>query len=439
MVFELTDDCFSQITFNTFTPDNIWNVVLVVILLCMSALISGSETAFFSLTPRNVRHFKSNPSPVNNAILKLLSMQDYLLATILIANNFVNICVVLVSNNIINSWINFGNSTGWEFAVKIVIVTFLLLLFGEIMPKIMATYNPVRFAGFMARPLLVMKSFFKPLSYLLIRSSNTLNERVARKKVNISMDELSDAIEMTVDQNAEEKKMLSGIVSFVNTDVVDVMKPRVDIIALDVEDNFAKVKKVIIDSGFSRIPVYEETLDNIKGILYVKDVLPYIKNDDDFGWQHLARKPYFVPEYKKINDLMSEFQNNQVHLAIVVDEYGSTLGLVSLEDILEEIVGEISDESDTESQCYTKVEENTYIFEGKTHINDMLKILELPDDYLDEQKGEADTVAGLMLEIRRDFLKKGDVVVCKALTLSVEEAAVRRIDKVKVVVDRGAL
>ena len=403
----------------------------VIVLLTVSALVSGSETAFFSLAPRDIQRFKEENTRGGKAVLKLLSMQDYLLATILIVNNLVNISIVLVSNAIIDSWMTFSGS-GWEFLVKTVIVTFLLLLFGEIIPKIFANYNPVGVARAMSVPLLGLKALFRPFAYLLIGSGNLINESVAKRKVNISMDELSNAIDLTSDQTVEEKQMLSGIVSFVNMEVVEIMKPRVDIVALDVEDSFSRVKEVIISSGFSRIPVFEESIDRIKGVLYVKDVLAYISHDDNFEWTNLLRKAYFVPEHKKINDLLEEFQQSQVHLAIVVDEYGSTLGLVSLEDILEEIVGEIADESDVEHDFYTRIDPTTFLFDCKTHLNDLLKVLKLDDDYLDEVQGEAESVAGLMLEIQRDFLKPGDTVRYKELTLTVESVAGRRIDKVKV-------
>ena len=280
---------------------------------------------------------------------------------------------MILSNTLINSWIDFGGATGLEFAVKMVVVTFLLLLFGEIMPKIFATYNSLRVIGLMAVPLRFLCALFRPVSYLLIRSGSLINRRMAQKKVNISMDELSNAIEMTSDQTVEEKKILSGIVEFVNTEVGEIMRSRVEVVALDETEDFARVKEVIMQSGYSRIPVYEENLDNVRGILYVKDVLPYISAADDFGWTNLCRKPYFVPEHKKINSLLEEFQTQKIHIAIVVDEYGSTLGLISLEDILEEIVGEITDESDIEQQFYTKVAPNTYIFDGKTHWNDLLE------------------------------------------------------------------
>ncbi len=404
----------------------------VVLLLLCSALVSGSEAAFFSLSPRNIAHLKSVPDRSGRAILRLLGMPDYLLASILIANNLVNICIVILSNGLIDSLIDFGGATGVEFLVKMVIVTFLLLLFGEIMPKIFASYNPLRMARITAVPLSALGRLFRPLSWLLIRSGSYINESVAKKKVNISIDELSNAIEMTSDQSAEEKQMLSGIVDFVHTEVVEIMKPRIDVVALDLRDGFDRVREVIIASGFSRIPVYEESLDNVKGVLYVKDLLPYVSHDDAFEWRNLIRKPYFVPEHKKINELLEEFQTHKIHVAIVVDEYGSTLGLVSLEDILEEIVGEISDESDVEQSFYSKLAPNVYLFDGKTHLNDFLKVLGLDDDYLDEVKGEAETVAGLMLEIRKDFLRQGERLSYRDLKLKVEAVAGRRIDKIKV-------
>lgn len=409
-------------------------LAVIVVLLCCSALVSASETAFFSLSPHQIEGLHSHPSRSNNAAVKLLDQSEYLLSTILVANNLVNICIVVLSNSLIDSWIDFGGSDGVEFLVKMVIVTFLLLLFGEIMPKIFANFNSMRVIGLMAVPLRFFCMLFRPICRLLISSGNLINRLMAQKQVNISMDELSNAIEMTSDQTVEEKKILSGIVDFVNTEVGEIMRSRVEVVALDEEDNFAKVREVIMQSGYSRIPVYQENLDNIRGILYVKDVLPYIASGDDFEWTNLCRKPYFVPEHKKINSLLEEFQTQKIHIAIVVDEYGSTLGLISLEDILEEIVGEISDESDVQQQFYTKIAADTYIFDGKTHLNDMLKVLGLDDDYLDNFRGDAETIAGLMLEIRRDFLHQGEVIYCRKLTLTAEVVSNYRIDKVRVVV-----
>lgn len=411
----------------------VWfQVVGVLLLLCLSGLVSASETAFFSLSPHQVSGLKSSTSRSSRAAVNLLTRADYLLSTILIANNLVNICIVILSNSVIDACIGFDDAPLVEFIIKMVIVTFLLLLFGEIMPKIFANYNSLRVIRTMSLPLSWLSRLLAPLSWLLIRTGGVINRRVAQKKVNISIDELSDAIEMTSNQTVEEKKILSGIVEFVNTEVSEIMHSRVEVVALDVEDNFDHVREVILQSGFSRIPVYEENLDNIRGVLYVKDVLPYIQAKADFAWINLCRKPYFIPEHKKINSLLEEFQTQKIHMAIVVDEYGSTLGIVSLEDILEEIVGEISDESDVEQQFYTKVAPNLYIFDGKTHLNDLLKVLGLDDDYLDSFRGDAETVAGLMLEIRRDFLRQGEVLYCRKLALTAEVVEGHRISKVRV-------
>ncbi len=421
-----------MVTWHTFEPQVLALFAALVALLGASAFVSGSETAFFSLSPANIHSIKKHHSRANATILKLLSMQDYLLATISIVNNFVNICIVILSNNIINRLVTFHNTTA-EFIIKVIIVTFLLLLFGEILPKILGAYNALRFAQVAAPTLSVMKSVVKPFSYVLIKFGGLINSSVANRKANISIGELSNAIEITGNQSAEEKEMLSGIVSFVNTDVEQIMKARIDVVALDVATRYDAVKQVIIDSGFSRIPVYDESLDNIQGVLYVKDLLPYISEGDDFEWQKLMRKPTFVPENKKINDLLEEFQNTKVHMAIVVDEYGSTKGIVSLEDILEEIVGEISDESDIdEQQPYTRIDENTYIFDGKTHLTELEKVLKLGDDYFADLKGSAETIAGLMLEIKRDFLRKGETTKARNITLTVQSLEGRRIDKVKV-------
>lgn len=418
--------------FHTLAPQDFLLLGGVAVLLCCSALVSASETAFFSLSPHQAEGLRNRPSRSNSAALRLLDKSDYLLSTILIANNLVNICIVILSNALINSWIDFGGATGLEFAVKMVVVTFLLLLFGEIMPKIFATYNSLRVIGLMAVPLRFLCALFRPVSYLLIRSGSLINRRMAQKKVNISMDELSNAIEMTSDQTVEEKKILSGIVEFVNTEVGEIMRSRVEVVALDETEDFARVKEVIMQSGYSRIPVYEENLDNVRGILYVKDVLPYISAADDFGWTNLCRKPYFVPEHKKINDLLADFQSNKIHMAIVVDEYGSTLGLVSLEDIIEEIVGEISDESDADESFFTRLDEKCFIFDGKSHLGDFERVLGLDEEIFNDVKGEAETLAGLMLELKRDFPRKGDVFTSHDIRFTVQEMDGHRIDKIRV-------
>lgn len=397
-------------------------------LLLVSALVSGSETAFFSLSGNDVRKIRRHDTPVCRRMLNLLGKADLLLATILVVNNLVNIGIVILSSEIIDSLFTFAR---FEFLFKTVIVTFLLLLFGEILPKVAAQTIPLRFAGFAARPLLVLRWIFYPLSYVLVRTGNRISERAAHHQ-EISIGELADAIDMTRTASKEEHGMLSGIVSFVNTEVQEIMKPRVDITALDATDDYETVKKTIIESGFSRIPVYEEDIDNIRGTLYVKDLLPYINNGSDFTWQQLVRKPYFVPEHKKINDLLADFQNQKIHMAIVVDEYGSTQGLVSLEDIVEEVVGEISDESDKDEVFYTRLDKDTYLFDGKTHIGDFERIVEIAEGTFADVKGRAETLAGLMLELKCDFLKKGDTVTAHDVRFTVEEIEGHRIDKIKV-------
>ena len=311
------------------------------------------------------------------------------------------------------------------------LVSFLLLLFGEVLPKVLAQTVPVRFAALVARPLLVLRWIFYPLSYILVHTSSRISEKASHKS-EISLDELADAVDMTQSSSPEEHVMLSGIVNFVNTEVQEIMKPRVDMTALDSTADYETVKRTIIESGFSRIPVYEEDVDNIRGTLYVKDLLPYINHGGEFAWQQLIRKAYFVPEHKKINDLLEEFQSNKVHMAIVVDEYGSTLGLVSLEDIIEEIVGEISDESDNEESFYVRLDAKSYLFDGKTHIGDFERVLSLDEDTFSDVKGEAETLAGLMLELKRDFPRKGDTFTAHDIRFTVQEMEAHRIDKIRV-------
>ena len=403
-------------------------LVLTLILLTISALVSGSEVAFFSLTPKELQRMSQSSDSRDGLIVSLLSNVDRLLATILVTNNLVNICIVILSSNVMSSLWHFAR---FEFLFKTVLVTFLLLLFGEILPKVLAQTVPVGFASAVARPLLALRRIFYPLSYALVHASSRISEKAAHRS-EISLDELADAVDMTQSSCREEHVMLSGIVSFVNTEVQEIMKPRVDMTALDIKDDYETVKRTIIESGFSRIPVYEEDMDNIRGTLYVKDLLPYINNDRDFAWQQLIRKPFFVPEHKKINDLLADFQTNKIHMAVVVDEYGSTLGLVSLEDIIEEIVGEISDESDNDECFYTRLDARSYLFEGKTHLGDFERILELGEDAFADVRGEAETLAGLMLELKRDFPRKGDVFTAHDIRFTVQETEGHRIDKIRV-------
>lgn len=398
-------------------------------LLLVSALVSGAETAFFSLSHAEVRRIREQHSASGEAVLSLLKSIDILLATILVVNNLVNICIVILASGIIDSLFVFQR---FEFLFKTVLVTFLLLLFGEILPKVLAQTNPVRFACVVARPIRVLRWIFYPLSYILVNTGSRISEKAAHRS-EISLDELADAVDMTQASSHEEHEMLSGIVNFVNTEAVEIMKPRVDITAVALTDDYETVKEMIIRSGFSRIPVYDGEIDNIRGTLYVKDLLPYINNGNEFGWQQLIRKPYFVPENKKISDLLEDFQANKVHMAIVVDEYGSTLGLVSLEDIIEEIVGEISDESDMDETFYKRLNENTFLFDGKTHIGDFERVLNLDEETFSDVRGEAETLGGLILEIKRDFPAKGDSFTSHGIEFTVESLDGHRIDKLKVV------
>lgn len=421
----------SIVTFDGFTARTGLMLAVTLCLLTVSALVSGSETAFFSLSHNDVQQLRQRHAPASEAVLRLLSDVDLLLATILVVNNLVNICIVILTANIIDATFTFLR---FEFLFKTVLVTFLLLLFGEILPKVLAQTMHVRFACLVARPLSLLRWIFYPLSYVLVRTSSRISEKASHRS-EISLDELADAVDIAQNTSHEEHEMLSGIVNFVNTEVGEIMKPRMDIASVALTDDYAQVKKTIIDSGFSRIPVYEEDIDHIRGILYVKDLLPHINRGRDFDWRQLIRKPYFVPEYKKINDLLGEFQSNKVHMAIVVDEYGSTLGLVSLEDIIEEVVGEISDESDADESFYTQLDERTYLFDGKTHIGDFERVLELDEETFSDVRGGAETLAGLILELKRDFPKKGDAFTSHGIRLTVQSLDAHRIDKIKVRID----
>ncbi len=425
----------SEITLLGFNSTSVLMLIVTIVLLMVSALVSGSEAAFFSFGPREMESIRESREPGDKAIMSLLENVDLLLATILVVNNLVNICIAILSANMIDLVVDFGGSTAIEFITKMVIVTFLLLLFGEIAPKVFAQTSPHAFATFVARPLLFFRTIFKPLSMLLMLAGTRLGSRASHHN-EISFDELADAVDLTESATKEEKVMLSGILNFVNTDVQGVMRSRVDITAIPLTASYDHVKDLINESGYSRIPVYDDNLDNIRGVLFVKDLIPYI-NKDEYGWQQFIRKPYFVPAHKKINILLEEFQASKSHMAIVVDEYGSTMGLVSLEDIIEEIVGEISDESDVDEQFYTRLDRNTYLFDGKTHINDFERVLELDEEVLTEYQGSSETLAGLILEVRKSLPKLGDSISIQGITMTVESMggqSGRRIEKVRVII-----
>lgn len=420
----------SIVTFNGFDAQVIFMIAAEIVLLLISGIVSSSEVAYFSLSPADIRRLKRSESMASDSAIKLLEKPDMLLATILVANNMVNIGIVVISTYIIDSLFTFHH---YKFLVNGVLVTFLLLLFGEILPKMFAQSKNVSIALAVSQPLRFMRWLLYPLSYALVRVSNRIGE-MAQHNVDISIEDLADAVDMATSGSTEEQKILSGIVNFASREVEEIMRPRMDIVAVEQTMTFSEVREIIISSGYSRLPVYADSLDNIKGTLFVKDLTEHANRGDDFGWQSLIREPYMVPMHKKINSMLEDFRADKVHMAIVVDEYGATQGLVTLEDILEEVVGEISDESDVEENFYQRLNENTYIFEAKTHIIDMLRVLQLDDALFEDVQGRAETIAGLMLEIKRNFLKKGDEITSHNIRFVVMAVEGHRIDKIKVIV-----
>ena len=416
---------------------DILNVVILgiisLVLLMLSAMASGSEVAFFSLKRADIADLESRSDASSRRVIDLLDNPDRLLATILVTNNMVNICLVIVTTQIIDALFIF---TGiWDFIFKTIVVTFLLLLFGEIMPKVFTQGNPVRMARFFSLPLKVFRWLVYPLSFILVRTSRHVS-RLATKNAEISIEELADAVDLTETGSEEEQKMLSGIVNFGQTEVVEIMHSRVDITGLEFEADYNEVRRAIVETGYSRIPVYGDDLDDVRGVLYVKDLLPYLPEGNDFEWQKLLRKPYFVPEHMMIDDLLKKFQKKKIHIAIVVDEYGATQGLVSLEDILEEVVGEITDESDEEeNELYEKIGERTWIFDAKIHIGEFLRAIDFEEDAFADVEGHAETLAGLMMELKRDLLRRGDEVQAHGVKLFIATMDGRRVDKIKVEVD----
>ncbi len=420
---------FSDITFYAFTPGIAVNILVCLMLLVLSAMISGAEIAYFSLSPKDIDFLKNHETKTNKLILKHLQKPELLLATILIGNNFVNVGIVILTTFIVSSIVNFGGANTLQFIIETVGITALILLFGEITPKVYASHFSRKFASVMAYPLMIMIKLFKPLSVILVNSSNVVNKRLEKKHRSLSMDELSHAVELTSGDIEEEKEILEGIVKFSNIKAEEIMTARVDVVDLDIKWDFNKVLHVINESGFSRLPVFEDTPDNIKGILYVKDLLLHIDKGASFRWQKLIREAYYIPESKKINDLLREFQMQKTHMAIVVDEYGGTSGIITLEDVLEEIVGEISDEMDVDEDTYRKLPDGTYIFEGKTLLNDFFKITDIDEDAFDEVRGDAETLAGLMLEIKGAMPEKNETIEFRNYRFLILAADSRRIKK----------
>ena len=431
---------FGNISFYPINTGIIVGLIVLVLLLLLSALISGAEVAFFSLSPSNKLFIEQSKRHVHHLIRDLLKIPDKLLATILVANNFINVGIVILSTYLINKTIDFSQMKIIGFLIEIILITSILLLFGEILPKIYAGSFSLGVSEIMAKPLLVCSKLFSPLTYFLIRSTSFVDKRIKKHNPNLSIEDISQALELTSEEElSDDKGILEGIVKFGSTSVYQIMTPRIDVVAIENEYTHDKIISIINESGYSRIPVFDDTFDKINGILYIKDLLPHLHHLDTFHWQSLLRPPYYVPENKKIDDLLKEFQKEKVHMAIVVDEYGGTSGIVTLEDILEEIVGDITDEFDDDDLLFSKINENTYLFDGKTQLIDFYRICGLEDDYFHEIKGEADTLAGLLLEMRGNFPKLNETLNYKNVDFIVESLDNRRIKKIKIVFNKTSL
>ena len=414
---------------------------MLVVLLACSALISGAEVAFFSLTASDFEANEEKSIAKSLAVVqKLLDRPKKLLATILVSNNFINIAIVLLFDSLSDA-LFLGIQSNFfgidvRFIVEVGVVTFFILLFGEILPKIYANRNRISFAVFMAQPLNILDTLLSPISLPMRAATLYLHSRYGKQKANISVDHLSQALELSnQDTTHEEQKILQGIVTFGNTDTKQVMKNRMDIFALNEEQTFKEILPEIIEHGYSRIPVYKDSIDNITGILYAKDLIPFTDRKN-LDWKTLKREAYFVPENKKLDDLLNEFKQMKMHLAIVVDEYGGTSGLISLEDIIEEIVGEISDEFDDEDLIFSKLDDNTFIFEGKTPLKDFYKVIKPEDpEVFEEEKGEAETLAGFLLEISKGFPKKNEVISFHNYAFTIEAFEGKRIKQIKLAIE----
>lgn len=432
-------ESFSDITLQTISGGVIIAAILAALLLMVSGFASGSEIAFFSLSPTDLTELDEEKSVKDRNIEMLRNDSERTLATILITNNFVNVTIIMLCNYVFGSLIHFGpKAYCLQFISITVLLTFLLLLFGEIMPKIYGRQNCLKFCRKSVNGVLLFRKLFWPLETFLLKSG-ILAEKVVQKENHVlSVDDLEQALELTdKDDIKDEQSMLQGIIRFGDETAKEVMTSRQDIVDIDIHSNYTDVLKCIVENNYSRIPVYQDNTDNIRGILYIKDLLPHLQKPSNFRWQSLIRPPYFVPETKKIDDLLREFQENKVHIAIVVDEFGGTSGIVTLEDILEEIVGEINDEYDEEEKPYTMIGYDTYIFEGKTLLSDFCKILKIDDEEFSDVEGEADTIAGLLLEIKGDFPSVHEKIVYKNYSFEIMSIEERRISRVKVTIDHN--
>lgn len=407
-------------------------LVVAILLLFIAAIISASEIAFFSIDTKARHELEQSKKNSDKSIARLLESPQKLLATILITNSFFNVAVILLLTYLSNTVLQFDGSPLWAFITQVIVITFIVLIFSEITPKLFASEKPIETAT-LAYPIIqVLQSLFAPLVSIMVKSTTIVNKKLARlNKTNISMDELSHALELTSDNSNEDTEILEGIIKFGNIQVVDIMTSRVDMVDLDIKTTYRKLLEMIIASGYSRIPVYSGNRDNVKGILYSKDLLPHLDKPDTFRWQSLIRPAYYVPETKKIDDLLNEFQKNRIHLAIVVDEYGGTSGLVTLEDILEEIVGDITDEYDEEEKLFTKIDNHTFLFEAKIQLNDLFKIDEIDEDDFRKISEDVETLAGLILELKGEIPGKNERIDFKKYVFEIQSVDNRRIKKVK--------
>ena len=423
---------FAGITVHPVTISAVISLIVSVFLLGFSGIISAAEVAFFSLDPQSMNELEESERKADHNILRLLQTPQRLLATILIANNFVNVAVILLLTHFTTTILNFDSAPVLGFIFQTIIITFAILLFAEIVPKVYATQFARKTASYTVPYLSTLEKLFGPFVSFLVNSTSIVNRKLAKHNhSNISMDELSHALELTSNSRDEDTELLEGIIKFGNIQVVDIMTSRVDMVVVDIKTNYKQLLELIIKSGYSRIPVYTGTRDNIKGLLYSKDLLPHLDKPANFRWQSLVRQAYFVPETKMIDDLLNEFQENRVHLAMVVDEYGGTSGLITLEDILEEIVGDISDEYDNEEQLFTKIDNHTFIFEAKILLNDFFKIAEIEEEDFVKVTEEVETLAGLILELKGDIPAKNERIGYGRYVFEIVAADNRRIKKVK--------
>jgi len=411
-------------------------LVAIALLLVVSAAMSASEVALFSLSPTQLRDVQERGGTSGKRVMDLLAKPRRLLATILIANNFVNVGVVILSSVAVSDLIDMERLPAYMvFIIQVLAITFIILLIGEVLPKVYATSNPVKVAQLMSGPLLTLRWIFKPVSETLVRSTTFIEKRYRKRSgQNISVDSLGHALDLTNDASTteEEQRILRGIVKFGNFEVRQVMRPRTEMVAFDKELNFKGLLAAIVGSGFSRVPIYEGTPDRVIGVLYIKDVLPHL-DKSELDWHSLLRSPYFVPESKKLDDLLKEFQGEKVHLAVVVDEYGGTSGIITLEDVIEEIVGDITDEYDDENLFYSKLDDHTWVFEGKTALTDVYRVLDVDGALFEENKGDSGTLGGFVLELTGRIPKKGERVELRNFTFVVEGSDNKRVRRVKVV------